>query len=74
MKTVKVRKIGNSYGITLPKEVVERYHLLEGKTVQIIEGQDGFTVTPYDPEFLAWARAYERTNTKYRDTLKALAE
>ncbi|GFP22118.1 hypothetical protein HKBW3S06_01345, partial [Candidatus Hakubella thermalkaliphila] len=40
----------------------------------IIEGQDGFTVTPYDAEFLAWARAYERTNTKYRDTLKALAE
>jgi antitoxin MazE len=74
MKSVKLRKVGNSFGITLPKELLEKYKLDEGVELHIIENQDGFTLTPYDPEFAEWVDAFEKTNKKYKNTLKALAK
>lgn len=74
MKTVKLRKVGNSFGFTIPREIIEKYNLKEGKKLHIIEGKDGFTITPYDPEFEKWAKAFERTNEKYKNTLKALSK
>jgi len=69
-----VRRVGNSLGITLPKTIVEHYHLNEGDELHLIETDDGVTLTPFDPMFDAWARAYERTNKRYRNTLRALAK
>ena len=37
MKTIKVRKIGNSYGFAIPKELMEKYHLNEGEELHVIE-------------------------------------
>lgn len=74
MKTIKLRKVGNSYGFTLPKELLEKYNLEEGIELHVIEKKDGFTLTPYDPEFKDWAEAFEKTNKKYKNTLKALAK
>lgn len=74
MKTIKLRKVGNSYGFTIPKEIKEKYNLKEGEELHIIETEDGFKLTPFDPEFKDWAEAYDRTNQKYKNTLKELAE
>lgn len=74
MKTVKLRKVGNSFGLTLPKELLEKYQLGEGVELHIIEQKDGFTLTPFDPEFAEWADAFEKTNKKYKNTLKALSK
>ena len=74
MKTLKLRKVGNSYGFTLPKELVDKYNLEEGIELHLIEKKDGFTITPFDPEFEEWADAFEKTNKKYKNTLKALSE
>ncbi len=74
MKTIKVRKVGNSYGFTIPKELLEKYNLNDGAELHIIEQKDGFTLTPYDPEFEEWINAFENTNQKYKNTLKALSK
>jgi putative addiction module antidote len=69
-----VRRVGNSLGITLPRTIVDNYHLNEGDELHLIETKEGVVLTPFNPKFAAWARAYERTNRKYRNTLKALAK
>lgn len=74
MKSVKLRKVGNSFGLTLPKELLEKYQLVEGVELHIIEQKDGFTLTPFDPEFAEWVDAFEKTNKKYKNTLKALSK
>ncbi|MDH7578938.1 MAG: AbrB/MazE/SpoVT family DNA-binding domain-containing protein [Bacillota bacterium] len=74
MKTVKLRKIGNSFGFTIPKELMEKYNLAEGNELHVVETKDGFTLTPYDPEFDLWAASFENTNNKFKNTLKNLAK
>ncbi len=68
-----VRRVGNSLGITLPKTVVENYRLAIGDELNLVQTKDGLFLTPFDPKFLEWAKAYERTNRRYKNTLKALA-
>ena len=69
-----VRRVGNSLGITLPKTIVDNYHLTEGDELHLIEMEEGVVLTPFNPTFAEWAKAYERTNRKYRNTLKSLSE
>lgn len=73
MKTIKLRKVGNSFGFTVPKELIEKYNLKEGEELHVIKKNDGFTLTPYDPKFEKWAKGFERTNIKYKNTLKKLS-
>ena len=68
-----VRRVGNSLGITLPKTIVDNYHLSEGDELHLVETKDGVVLTPFNPKFAEWAKAYERTNRKYRNALKTLA-
>lgn len=74
MQKTAVRKVGNSLGITLPKTIVDNYHLTEGDELHLIETNEGIILTPFDPKFADWAEAYERTNKKYRNTLHKLAK
>ncbi len=74
MHKTSVRRVGNSLGITLPKTIVDNYHLNEGDELHLVETDEGIVLTPFNPKFTAWAKAYERTNRKYRNTLKALAK
>ena len=69
-----VRRVGNSLGITLPKTIVDNYHLAEGDELHIVETDEGVVLTPFNPAFEEWAKAYEQTNRKYKNTLKALAK
>jgi len=74
MKSIKLRKVGNSFGFTVPKEIIEKYNLKEGEELHVIEKNDGFTLTPYNPEFEKWADAFDKTNKKYKNTLKELSK
>ena len=74
MKSIKLRKVGNSFGFTVPKEIIEKYNLKEGEELHLIEKNDGFTLTPYNPEFEKWANAYNNTNKKFKNTLKELSK
>lgn len=73
--TLKLRKIGNSLGLIVPKEVSEALHVGEGDVLHAIVEPDGSVrLTPYDPKFEAAMKAYERTRTKYRNALRELAK
>lgn len=68
-----ITKIGNSTGIILPKEAVARLKVKKGDSVYLTETADGYSVTPYDPEFENQIEAARSGMAKYRNTLRELA-
>ena len=71
---LKIRKIGNSLGASIPKEILERMNVGEGDTLYVTQTPHGIQLTPYDPEFeLAMEAALKITN-RYRNALKELAK
>ncbi|MCU7893114.1 MAG: AbrB/MazE/SpoVT family DNA-binding domain-containing protein [Candidatus Thiodiazotropha sp. (ex Ustalcina ferruginea)] len=74
MHALKLRKIGSSIGVILPKEMLERLHLREGDKLYADESRNGVQLSPYDPEFEAAMEAFSRTRRKYRNALRELAK
>lgn len=75
MVELKVRKFGNSLGVVLPKDVVNRLRTSDGKPLYLIEADDGsYRLTPYDPAFEAKMARAEDIISRYRNTLHALAK
>jgi putative addiction module antidote len=74
MYALKLRKIGSSIGVILPKEMLERLNLREGDKLYADENRNGVQLSPYDPEFEAAMEAFSRTRRKYRNALHELAK
>jgi len=75
MLELKVRKFGNSLGVVLPKEVINRLHTGEGEALFLIEGPDSsYQLTPYDPGFEKKMEKAEDIISRYRNTLHTLAK
>ncbi len=68
-----VTQIGNSTGVILPKEAVARLKVQKGDSVFLTETPDGYSISPYDPEFEAQMEAARRGMAKYRNALRELA-
>jgi putative addiction module antidote len=72
---LQVRKIGNSMGLILPKELLARLRLKEGDRLHLVEQTErGIKLTPYDPKHAEAMEIARRSFRKYADTYKALAE
>jgi putative addiction module antidote len=75
MSQLKVRKFGNSLGVVLPREVINRLRTGDGQSLFLVDAPDGsYRLTPYDPTFEAKINKAEEIIGRYRNTLKALAE
>jgi putative addiction module antidote len=74
MLTAKVRKIGNSLGIVIPKEALARMKVEEGGTLFLTESPEGYRLTPYDEGFERQMEAAERIMREDRDVLRELAK
>ncbi len=74
MLKVKVTQVGNSMGILLPKEALNKMKAEKGDTLYLVEGPDGYTLTPYDQEFEEQVTAAEKVMKKYRNALRELAK
>lgn len=75
MVELKVRKFGNSLGVVLPKEVIQRLRAGEGERLFLIEAADGeYRLTPYDPEFEKKMAKADEIMARYRNTLHALSK
>jgi putative addiction module antidote len=73
--TLQVRKIGNSIGFILPKDIAARLDLKEGDRLFLLEQPGGgFVLTPHDPDFERTMELADEVMDKYRDTLAALAK
>jgi putative addiction module antidote len=72
---IEIKKIGNSDGFLLPKELMQRLDLKRGQELHITElAGGGFQAMPYDPDFEETMEAADRIMDKYKDTLAALAK
>ncbi|HEX7136549.1 MAG TPA: hypothetical protein VF219_01810 [Vicinamibacterales bacterium] len=75
MIEVKVRKFGNSLGVVLPKEVINRLKTRDGEPLFLIEGPDGtYQLTPYDPGFEEKMAKADDILRRYRNALHVLAK
>jgi putative addiction module antidote len=75
MVALKVRKVGNSLGLVLPKEVISRLRTGEGEEVFLIEGPNNtYRLTPFDPAFEKKMAKAEEIMARYRNTLHSLAK
>jgi putative addiction module antidote len=72
---LKVRQVGNSLGVVLPKEALARLNLREGDALYLTEAPDGsMRITPYDPAFETQMRLAREGMGKFRNTLRELAK
>lgn len=71
---VKVRKVGNSLGVILTKDVVDSLGVAEGDELFAIRTPDGIRLTPYDPDFAAAITSTRDYMRRHRDALNELAK
>jgi len=72
---IQIKKIGNSDGLILPKELMQRLDLKRGQQLYIVElAGGGFQALPYDPDFAKTMEVAGKIMDEYRDTLAALAK
>ena len=75
MIELKVRKIGNSLGIVLPKEAIMKLKVKEGETLYFTEAFDrGYRLTSYNENFPKQMKEAESIMGQDRDLLRELAK
>lgn len=74
MLKVKVTAVGNSMGILLPKEALSRLKAERGDTLYLVEGPEGYTLTPYQQDFEQQLMAAQSLMKRYKNTLRQLAK
>ena len=70
----KSRKIANSLGAIIPKEVASRLNIEEGTTLYFTEAPDGVRITAHNPDFAKKMAATESLSRRYQDALRELAK
>jgi putative addiction module antidote len=71
---LKVKKIGNSAGVILPKELLARLRVAPGDTVYVTESPDGLRMTASNPGFAEKMALAEEIMREDRDILRVLAK
>lgn len=73
--SVKLKKIGNSTGFILPKEMIARLNIATGDTFYAtVTPEGGIRLTPYDPKFEHAMKVARRGMKIYRNALAELAK
>ena len=73
MKT-KLRQVGTSYGVLLPKKVVENLNISVGDELELTETENGIELSPFDPEFSDQVEAFRRTQGRHRNSFRELSK
>ena len=71
---LKLRKVGNSVALIVPKQVRQKMGVEEGDAVYLTETPDGYRISPYDPEFSRQMEIARKVQSKHRDALHELAK
>jgi putative addiction module antidote len=71
---VKITTIGNSVGIVLPTEVLNRLHVEKGDMLYVTDSPGGVQLSPYNATLAQKLDAFEQVMRENRDVLKKLAE
>jgi putative addiction module antidote len=72
---IEIKKIGNSDGLILPRELMRKLDLKRGQQLHVTEmAGGGLQLLPYDPDFEETMQVVDGIIDEYRDTLAALAK
>jgi antitoxin MazE len=72
---IEIKRIGNSDGLILPRELMQRLDLKRGQQLHVNElPGGGLQLLPYDPDFEKTMELAEEAMDEYKDTLAALAK
>lgn len=71
---LEVKKIGNSTGLILPKDLLARMKLEQGDWLYVTETTDGVMLTPHDPAFEKGMEIAKRAMKTYENALKELGK
>jgi len=74
MQSLKITSIGNSAGVILPKEILEKLRVSKGDTLQVSETPTGIQLSAYDDDFAAAMDIAEDIMREDRDVLRKLAQ
>ncbi|PPJ47027.1 AbrB/MazE/SpoVT family DNA-binding domain-containing protein [Rhizobium sp. KAs_5_22] len=69
-----IRKIGNSEGIIIPKEILDRLGLKAGDKLDVEETDGGIRLTPEPADLAEQMEAAREGMKKYRIALRELAK
>ncbi len=71
---LKIRSVGNSAGVILPKDELIRLGLKIGDELAIRQSENGIELSPYDEDFERRVRALKRSQRKFRNAYRELAK
>ncbi len=75
MLELKLRPVGNSVGIILPKEALAHLDVGEGDSVTVTEGPEGsLRLSPHKAEVVRQMAAVQDVMERYRHALRELAK
>jgi putative addiction module antidote len=74
MTRLKIRKIGNSLGVVLPKDVLEQLKVKDGDFLNVVTVPNGVTLSVSDDEVDRLMEMAERIMDENREVLRALAK
>ncbi len=72
--TLKITAIGNSFGVILPKEILEKLRASKGDSLLVMETRNGVELSPYDAKVALQLEIAEKVMREDRDVLRKLAE
>ena len=74
MTKLKITAIGNSAGIILPKELLEKLRVSKGDTLTVTEPPNGVSLSAYDARLESGAKKTVEIMREDRDVLRKLAQ
>jgi putative addiction module antidote len=73
-KTLKLIKVGNSVGVILPKQVLDKLGVELGDQLDLIEGVEGLQLQRHDEGFAAQMEVARGVMKRRRNALRELAK
>lgn len=71
---LKIRKVGTSAGVILPKDLLEQLNVKVGDELAVKASADGLELSPYDADFARRVKVFERSHRKFRNAYRELAK
>lgn len=67
-------RVGKSFVVILPGTLIKAMKLVEGDTLFLVEGPDGFRMTPHAPDFERQMKVAEEVMRRNRRALRQLSK
>ena len=74
LQTLKLTTVGNSVGVIMPKDLLEKLRVDKGDILYVTETPQGVELSAYNPEFARVMEAAEKVMREDRDVLRELAK